>query len=333
MEQLWHKLCKYFTVFITKKNTKISTTKNCTEISQIQISNFRMPIYHNCEACKKIITKILHIFTYANTSQFWWMQNNYHKYLKCSIFPQVSILDASVESLHVAKFKVPFLFQSQYIRMMNAKEKYHTNIWNVQYFHKCQYITILMNAKEITQIFEIFNISTNVNIGCAPEESLHVAKFKVPFLFQTFVNISTEFLSLEKSHFNNILFYAIIFSIKFSFFANKIKIWRTSISASSALCGSWKKSENVQLWIIISPLIFIKKSWNFVQLWGVEISRSQLGAAMCAHNCVRHFELCAAMCAHNCDTRQSWRLVTFETLFAIPTIENLNSWQPLLPDN
>ena len=26
------------------------------------------------------------------------------------------------------------------------------------------------------------------------------------------------------------------------------------------------------------------------------------------------FELCAAMCAHNCDTRQSYRLVTIETL-------------------
>ena len=41
----------------------------------------------------------------------------------------------------------------------------------------------------------------------------------------------------------------------------------------------------------------------------------------------------AAMCAHNWDTRQSCRLVTFETLIAILTIENLNSWQSLLPDN
>ena len=40
-----------------------------------------------------------------------------------------------------------------------------------------------------------------------------------------------------------------------------------------------------------------------------------------------------AMCAHNCDTIQSCRLVTFETLIAILTIENLNSWQSLLPDN
>ena len=45
------------------------------------------------------------------------------------------------------------------------------------------------------------------------------------------------------------------------------------------------------------------------------------------------FELCAAMCAHNCDTRQSCRLVTIETLITILTIENLNSWQSLLPDN
>ena len=54
------------------------------------------------------------------------------------------------------------------------------------------------------------------------------------------------------------------------------------------------------------------------------VVRSQLSVA---------FELCAAMCAHNCDTRQSCRLVTFEILFAILTIENLNSWQSLLPDN
>ena len=45
------------------------------------------------------------------------------------------------------------------------------------------------------------------------------------------------------------------------------------------------------------------------------------------------FELCAAMCAHNCDTRQSCRLVTIETLITILTIENLNSWQSLVPDN
>ena len=31
--------------------------------------------------------------------------------------------------------------------------------------------------------------------------------------------------------------------------------------------------------------------------------------------------------------RQSWRLVTFETQLTILTIENLNSWQSLLPDN
>ena len=31
--------------------------------------------------------------------------------------------------------------------------------------------------------------------------------------------------------------------------------------------------------------------------------------------------------------RQSWRLVTFETLIKIQTIENLNSWQSLWPDN
>ena len=31
--------------------------------------------------------------------------------------------------------------------------------------------------------------------------------------------------------------------------------------------------------------------------------------------------------------RQSWRQVTFETLTTILTIENLNSWQSLLPDN
>ena len=52
--------------------------------------------------------------------------------------------------------------------------------------------------------------------------------------------------------------------------------------------------------------------------------RSQLSVA---------FELCAAMCAHNCDTRQSCRLVTIETLNTILTIENLDSWQSLLPDN
>ena len=34
-----------------------------------------------------------------------------------------------------------------------------------------------------------------------------------------------------------------------------------------------------------------------------------------------------------CDTRQSCRLVTIETLITILTIENLNSWQSLLPDN
>ena len=31
--------------------------------------------------------------------------------------------------------------------------------------------------------------------------------------------------------------------------------------------------------------------------------------------------------------RKSWRLVTFETLITILTIENMNSWQSLLPDN
>ena len=31
--------------------------------------------------------------------------------------------------------------------------------------------------------------------------------------------------------------------------------------------------------------------------------------------------------------RQFWRLVTFETLITVLTIENLNSWQSLLPDN
>ena len=31
--------------------------------------------------------------------------------------------------------------------------------------------------------------------------------------------------------------------------------------------------------------------------------------------------------------RQSWRLVTFETLITILAIENLNPWQSLLPDN
>ena len=45
------------------------------------------------------------------------------------------------------------------------------------------------------------------------------------------------------------------------------------------------------------------------------------------------FEFCAATCAHNCDTRQSCRLVTIETLITIFTIENLNSWQSLFPDN
>ena len=34
-----------------------------------------------------------------------------------------------------------------------------------------------------------------------------------------------------------------------------------------------------------------------------------------------------------CDTRQSCRLVTIETLITILIIENLNSWQSLLPDN
>ena len=32
-------------------------------------------------------------------------------------------------------------------------------------------------------------------------------------------------------------------------------------------------------------------------------------------------------------TQQTCRLVTIETLITIPTIENLNSWQSLLPDN
>ena len=31
--------------------------------------------------------------------------------------------------------------------------------------------------------------------------------------------------------------------------------------------------------------------------------------------------------------RQSWRLVTFETLITVLTIENLNAWQSLVPDN
>ena len=31
--------------------------------------------------------------------------------------------------------------------------------------------------------------------------------------------------------------------------------------------------------------------------------------------------------------RQSWRLVTFEILITVLTIENLNSWQSLIPDN
>ena len=35
----------------------------------------------------------------------------------------------------------------------------------------------------------------------------------------------------------------------------------------------------------------------------------------------------------HCDTRQSCRLVTIETLITILTIENINSWQFLLPDN
>ena len=39
------------------------------------------------------------------------------------------------------------------------------------------------------------------------------------------------------------------------------------------------------------------------------------------------------MGAHICSPRQSWRLVTFETLITILTIETLNSWQFLLPDN
>ena len=46
-----------------------------------------------------------------------------------------------------------------------------------------------------------------------------------------------------------------------------------------------------------------------------------------------HCELCAAMGAHNCGTRWCWRLVTFDTLITILTIENLNSWQFLLYDH
>ena len=46
-----------------------------------------------------------------------------------------------------------------------------------------------------------------------------------------------------------------------------------------------------------------------------------------------HCELCAAMGAHNCGTRWWWRLVTFDTLITILTIENLNSWQFLLYDH
>ena len=38
-------------------------------------------------------------------------------------------------------------------------------------------------------------------------------------------------------------------------------------------------------------------------------------------SCYRYFILNCAMCAHNCNTRQSCKLVTFETLIAILTIE------------
>ena len=46
-----------------------------------------------------------------------------------------------------------------------------------------------------------------------------------------------------------------------------------------------------------------------------------------------HCELCAAMGAHTCGARQRCTLVTFETLITILTIETLNLWQFLLPDN